>query len=233
MKFGLVLLIIIIILAIWVVAAYNGFIKMKNRIEEAFATMDVYLKKRWDLVPNLVNTVQAYAKHESSTFEKITSLRTRNYDAMSPNEKIEANQALGGALGTIVATAEAYPELKANENFMKLMGQLNEFEEDIANSRKYYNGCVRQMNTSVESFPSNIIANLFHFGKYKMYEVDDVKERENVVVNFDPEDGPKLAGDEPAAAAPKVEPEAPAAPVDDVPPAPETDLEPPSSEDIQ
>ena len=184
MTLGIIIVIIIIILLIWGIGAYNKFIKMKNRIEEAFATMDVYLKKRWDLVPNLVNTVQAYAQHESSTFEKITKLRTRSYDAMSPNEKIEANQALGASLGSIVATAEAYPELKANENFMTLMKQLNEFEDDIANSRKYYNGCVREMNTAVESFPTNLIANQFHFEKYNMYEVDDVRERENVKVDF-------------------------------------------------
>ena len=206
MTFGLIILIIIIIIVIWGIGAYNGFIKKKNRIEEAFATMDVYLKKRWDLVPNLVNTVKAYAAHESATFEKITKLRTRNYDAMSPNEKIEANQALGASLGSIVATAEAYPELKSNENFMTLMKQLNEFEEDIANSRKYYNGCVREMNTSVESFPSNIIANTFHFEKYKMYEVDDAAERENVVVDFAPGEGPQtVAAGEAAAAAPTAE----------------------------
>jgi len=206
MKFGLILLIIIIIVLIWGIGAYNGFIRKKNRIEEAFATMDVYLKKRWDLVPNLVNTVKAYAAHESATFEKITKLRTRNYDAMSQNEKIEANQALGASLGSIVATAEAYPELKANENFRDLMKQLNGLEEDIANSRKYYNGCVREMNTSVESFPSNIIANSFHFEKYKMYEVDDAAERENVVVDFAPGEGPQtVAAGEAAAAAPKAD----------------------------
>ena len=229
MTLGLIILIIVIILVIWGIGAYNGFIRKKNRIEEAFATMDVYLKKRWDLVPNLVNTVKAYAQHESSTFEKITSLRTRNYDAMSPNEKIEANKALGASLGTIVATAEAYPELKANDNFMKLMNQLNEFEDDIANSRKYYNGCVREMNTAVESFPTNFIANTFHFEKYKMYEVDDASERENVKVDFDT-----------YSAAPKVDmaaPEAPAEPVVEVPEAtpaaPETDLQPPASEEIE
>ena len=215
MKFGLIILIIIIILIIWGIGAYNGFIKKKNRIEEAFATMDVYLKKRWDLIPNLVNTVKGYAKHESETFEKITSLRTRNYDAMSPNEKIEANQAMGGALGTIVATAEAYPELKANENFRDLMKQLEGLEDDIANSRKYYNGCVREMNTAVESFPTNFIANAFHFEKYKMYEVDDTKERENVVVDFGTD-------------APKVDFDAPQEPV-----APAADAEPPASDDVK
>jgi LemA protein len=189
MILGIIIIVIVIILLIWGIGAYNGFIKMKNRIEEAFATMDVYLKKRWDLVPNLVNTVKAYAQHESSTFEKITAMRTKHYDSMSPNEKIEANQALGSSLGTIIATAEAYPDLKANENFRDLMRQLNSLEDDIANSRKYYNGCVRQMNTSVESFPTNFIANAFHFEKYKMYEVDSAAERENVVVDFGT-DGP-------------------------------------------
>ena len=230
MKLGLIIIIIIIILLVWGIGAYNKFVRMKNRIEEAFATMDVYLKKRWDLVPNLVNTVKAYAQHESSTFEKITSLRTRNYDAMSPNEKIEANKALGSSLGTIIATAEAYPELKANENFRDLMRQLEGLEDDIANSRKYYNGCVRQMNTSVESFPTNLIANSFHFEKYRMYEVDDSRERENVVVDF--EKKPPVVEPEaltPEAAAPAEATEAaPAAPA-----APETDLEPPTSEEIE
>lgn len=157
---------------------------MKNKIEEAFATMDVYLKKRWDLVPNLVNTVKGYAEHEKSTFDAITKLRSKSYDSMSANEKVETNQALGGMLGTLIATAEAYPELKANQNFLELQKNLNELENDIADSRKYYNGCVRQMNTAVESFPSNIIAGMFHFEKYRMYEVDDASERQNVVVDF-------------------------------------------------
>ena len=180
----IVILAILVILAIWFIGAYNKFIKMKNKIEEAFATMDVYLKKRWDLVPNLVNTVKAYAQHEKSTFEAIAALRSKNYDSMSANEKVEANKAMGGFLGTLIATAEAYPELKANENFLDLQNKLNEFEDDIANSRKYYNGCVRQMNTAVESFPSNIIAGIFHFERYQMYEVDDARERENVTVDF-------------------------------------------------
>ena len=184
MILGIIIIVIVIILVVWGIGAYNGFIRKKNQIEEAFATMDVYLKKRWDLVPNLVNTVKAYAQHESSTFEKITAMRTRQYDSMSPNEKIEANQALGSSLGTIIATAEAYPDLKANENFRDLMKQLNGLEDDIANSRKYYNGCVKQMNTAVESFPTNLIANQFHFEKYKMYEVDSAAGRENVKVDF-------------------------------------------------
>ena len=184
MIIGIIIAVVVVILAFWLISAYNNFVKMKNKIEEAFATMDVYLKKRWDLVPNLVNTVKGYAEHEKSTFDAITKLRSKSYDSMSANEKVETNQALGGMLGTLIATAEAYPELKANQNFLELQKNLNELENDIADSRKYYNGCVRQMNTAVESFPSNIIAGMFHFEKYRMYEVDDASERHNVVVDF-------------------------------------------------
>lgn len=184
MIIGIIIAVVVVILAFWLISAYNNFVKMKNKIEEAFATMDVYLKKRWDLVPNLVNTVKGYAEHEKSTFDAITKLRSKSYDSMSANEKVETNQALGGMLGTLIATAEAYPELKANQNFLELQRNLNELENDIADSRKYYNGCVRQMNTAVESFPSNIIAGMFHFEKYRMYEVDDASERQNVVVDF-------------------------------------------------
>ena len=184
MIIGIIIAVVVVILAFWLISAYNNFVKMKNKIEEAFATMDVYLKKRWDLVPNLVNTVKGYAEHEKSTFDAITKLRSKSYDSMLANEKVETNQALGGMLGTLIATAEAYPELKANQNFLELQKNLNELENDIADSRKYYNGCVRQMNTAVESFPSNIIAGMFHFEKYRMYEVDDASERQNVVVDF-------------------------------------------------
>ena len=184
MIIGIIIAVVVVILAFWLISAYNNFVKMKNKIEEAFATMDVYLKKRWDLVPNLVNTVKGYAEHEKSTFDAITKLRSKSYDSMSANEKVETNQALGGMLGTLIATAEAYPELKANQNFLELQKNLNELENDIADSRKYYNGCVRQMNTAVESFPSNITAGMFHFEKYRMYEVDDASERQNVVVDF-------------------------------------------------
>ena len=184
MIIGIIIAVVVVILAFWLISAYNNFVKMKNKIEEAFATMDVYLKKRWDLVPNLVNTVKGYAEHEKSTFDAITKLRSKSYDSMSANEKVETNQALGGMLGTLIATAEAYPELRANQNFLELQKNLNELENDIADSRKYYNGCVRQMNTAVESFPSNIIAGMFHFEKYRMYEVDDASERQNVVVDF-------------------------------------------------
>ncbi len=184
MIIGIIVAAVVVILAIWLIVAYNNFVKMKNKIEEAFSTMDVYLKKRWDLIPNLVETVKGYATHEKETFEKISALRAKSYDSMSTNEKVDANKSMGGFLGTIMATAEAYPELKANENFLDLQNQLKQIEDDIANSRKYYNGCVRVMNTAVESFPSNIIAGMFHFERYSMYEVEDASERQNVKVEF-------------------------------------------------
>lgn len=176
--------IIIAILAVWMVGAYNGFVSSKNKIEEAFSTMDVYMKKRWDLIPNLVNTVKGYVEHEKETLSKVTEMRSKSYESMTVNEKVEADRGLGSALGRLIATAESYPELKANENFVNLQNQLNQIENDIANSRKYYNGCVRQMNTKVESFPSNLIAGMFHFEKYQMFEVEDAGERQNVKVEF-------------------------------------------------
>lgn len=184
MKIAIIIGIIVLILVIWMISAYNGFVKSKNKIEEAFATMDVYLKKRWDLVPNLVNTVKGYAAHEKETLAKVTEMRTKSYESMTADEKVEAGMNLGSALSRLIATAEAYPDLKANENFKNLQDQLNQIENDIASSRKYYNGCVRQMNTKIESFPSNIIAGMFHFEKYKMYEVEDAGERANVKVEF-------------------------------------------------
>lgn len=184
MKVLLIFVIIGIILILYAVGGYNSFVKMKNRIDEAFATMDVYLKKRWDLVPNLISTVKGYAEHEKSTLEMVTSMRKQSYDNMSQEEKIAANKELGVGLGRLIATAEAYPDLKADKQFLQLQQQLNDIENDIANSRKYYNATVREMNTKVESFPSNIIASLFHFAKRPMFEVSDTAERENVKVEF-------------------------------------------------
>jgi len=186
---GLVIIIILIIVLgivviLYGIGTYNGFIKMRNKIDEAFATMDVYLKKRWDLVPNLVNTVKGYAEHEKSTLEMVTAMRKQSYDNMTQEEKIAANKDLSAGLGRLIATAEAYPDLKANDQFLQLSKQLNDIETDIAQSRKYFNACVREMNTKVDTFPSNIIAGLFHFKKRGMFEVDDDSERENVKIEF-------------------------------------------------
>lgn len=184
MKLLIIFAIIGILLVIYAITGYNGFIKMINKVDEAFSTMDVYLKKRWDLIPNLVNTVKGYAEHEKTTLESVTAMRQQSYESMSQEEKLQANRELGSSLGRLIATAEAYPQLKADQQFLQLSQQLNDIENDIANSRKYYNATVRELNTKVETFPSNIIATLFHFAKRPMFEVASAAERENVNVEF-------------------------------------------------
>ena len=157
--------------------------KLKNYVREAFSTMDVYLKKRWDLIPNLVETVKGYSGHEKDLLEKITELRCSNYSAMSDAKKLETNSELTQALSRLFAVAENYPDLKANQNFMQLSNELSGIEADIANSRKYYNGTVRELNTFLEVFPTNIIGSVFGFQKETMFEIPEV-ERQNVKVSF-------------------------------------------------
>lgn len=180
----IIVLAIIFLIVVYFVTCYNGFIKGKNSVKEAFATMDVYLKKRWDLIPNLVNTVKGYAKHEKETLAEVINMRNGNYSDMSMEEKIQSSNKLTGAISKLFALAESYPELKANQNFLDLSNQLKGIENDIANSRKYYNAVVKQFNNKVEMFPSNIIASLFHFSTFESFEVADESERENVQVNF-------------------------------------------------
>ena len=174
---------IVVLLIIYIIALYNSFVQLNNKVDEAFSTMDVYLKKRWDLIPNIVETVKGYAKHEKETLEKVISLRNSTYENMSDEEKIKANEQLTSGINKIMALAEAYPDLKANENFKDLSNQLTKVEEDIANSRKYYNGVVRIYNDKVKMFPSNIFAGLFGYKAKKMFETD-AAERENIKVEF-------------------------------------------------
>lgn len=173
----------IALLVIYVLVTYNGFVKVKNQVEEAFSTMDVYLKKRWDLIPNIVETVKGYAKHEKSTLSEVVKLRNGAYDDMSNDEKIKANQQLSKGITKIMALAEQYPDLKANENFKDLSTQLTKIEDEIANSRKYYNATVREFNNKVQMFPSNIIAMLFGYKARVMFEAND-EERKNVKVSL-------------------------------------------------
>lgn len=175
---GVVVLVLLVILA-----QYNSFVNLNNRVKEAFSTMDVYLKKRWDLIPNLVEVVKGYVKHESSVLEEVVNLRNSSYDKMSLSDKIETNQQLSSGLSRIMAIAENYPNLKASQNFSDLTHQLSVIEDDIANSRKYYNAVVRKFNTKVEMFPSNIIAGIFNFKSQKMFEANEY-ERDNVKVEF-------------------------------------------------
>lgn len=180
----IILLVVIAILVIWLIAAYNGFIKAKNNCEESYSTMDVYLKKRFDLIPNLVETVKGYASHEKETFEKITEARSMVQNATNDADKLKGENMLTGTLRSLFAVAENYPELKANQNFLDLQDQLKQVEMDIANARKYYNAVVKIFNNKVEMFPSNIIAKLFHFEKKPMFEVENEEERQNVKVQF-------------------------------------------------
>ena len=183
MSVGIIILVVVLALGAWLAGTYNGLVKKRTLVREGFATMDVYLKKRWDLVPNLVETVKGYTKHEQETLGELTKLRTGSYDDLSPEQKIELNQKLGQAITKIVAVAENYPDLKANASFLQLQADLGKLEDDIANSRKYYNGTVRQYNDQILVFPTNLIAGMFGFKEEKMFEAA-ASERENVKVNF-------------------------------------------------
>lgn len=174
---------IIVILLIYGVVQYNAFVKINNIVKEAFSTMDVYLKKRWDLIPNLVEVVKGYAKHEKETFDQITSIRTNSYESMPTDAKLNINEQLGQGITKIMAIAENYPELKANENFTKLSIDLTKIEDEIANSRKYYNGAVRELNNKIQMFPSSIVAKLFGFKQANMFEAT-TEERNNVEVSL-------------------------------------------------
>lgn len=184
LKILLIVLAVIAVLVIWLVASYNGFVKLRNKTEEAYSAMDVSLKKRYDLLPNYVETVKGYAKHEKETLEAVIAARNGAVNAKSPEERIANDNILSGTLKSLFAVAEAYPDLKANENFVELQHQFQRIEEEIAGSRRYYNGVVNQYNTKTEMFPGNILAGIFNFQRKPLYEVTNAEERENVKVSF-------------------------------------------------
>ena len=175
---------VLIILILFVIFSYNGLIRLRTGTEEAFSTMDVYLKKRYDLIPNVVETVKGYATHEKETFEAITKARTSVQNATTIDSKIEGEANLSKTLKTLFAVAENYPELKADSNFLNLQNQLKNIEEDIANARKYYNAVVREYNIAIQVFPKNIIASTFKFKKKPMFNIVNTEERENIKVKF-------------------------------------------------
>lgn len=179
-----IILIIVIIIVIWLVTSYNGFVTLRNKTEEAFSAMDVSLKKRYDLIPNYVETVKGYAKHESGTLERVISARNAAMNASTVEEKIEKDNILSGTLKSLFALSEAYPDLKANQNFLQLQEQLSRIEEEIAGSRRYYNGVVNRFNTKIEMFPGNVVAAIFGFKRKALYEVTEADQRENVKVSF-------------------------------------------------
>jgi len=172
------------ILVVYLVAQYNGFVVLKARIQEALSGIDVQLKRRADLIPNVVETVKGYAKHEKSVFDDVTRARTALMGAQSPKEKAQADSMLGGALKSLFAVAEAYPDLKANTNFQELQRQLEDTEDKVAYSRQFYNSNVLDFNSKVQMFPSNLIANAFAFKAFEFFEATDA-EKQSVKVKFD------------------------------------------------
>ena len=174
---------LLLVILLWGVITYNSLIKLDNKFDEAFSTMDVYLKKRWDLIPSIVETVKGYAKHEKNTLEEVMNLRSNYNDILSTNDKVEANNKISERVTRLMALAESYPELKASENYNNLSKELTKIEDDIANARKYYNGIVRIFNNKVQMFPSNIIAKIFRFKEKNMFEAQD-NERNNVKVEL-------------------------------------------------
>lgn len=179
----LVVLGIVVVAIIWVVAKYNQLVSLRNRIENAWSQIDVQLRRRYDLIPNLVETVKGYAKHEKDVFEKVTQARSAMMTAQGVKEQGEAQNMITGALKSLFAVAEAYPELKANQNFLLLQEELSGTESKIAYSRQFYNDTVMAYNTLIQSFPSNIIANTFSFGEHEYFPMEDAA-REPIKVDF-------------------------------------------------
>ncbi len=182
----LIILGIVIVIALWVVAIYNKFIKLVNRTKEAWADIDVQLKRRYDLIPNLVNTVKGYAKHEKETLSKVTEMRAAAINAEGPGAKGQAENMLTDALKSLFAVSENYPDLKANENFLELQRELTDTENKVQAARRFYNGNVRDLNIALETFPQNIVGGMFKFEKREFFELDeeDADARDPVEVNL-------------------------------------------------
>lgn len=174
---------------LWVVVAYNGFVRLRNRTQEAWSDIDVQLKRRYDLIPNIISTVKGYATHERATLEKVTAARTAamqvHDNKNATREQIAASEnMLSSTLKSIFALSESYPDLKANQNFLQLQDELSDTENKIQASRRFYNGMVRDLNTKIESFPSNIIAGVFNFKQQDFFKTENETERANVQVSF-------------------------------------------------
>lgn len=168
---------IILFVALYFIVIYNKLVKLRNLVQEAWSGINVFLKKRYDLIPNLVETVKGYVTHERETFEKVTQARSNALGANSVQDKESAEKQLNQTLVNLLALSENYPELKANSNFQQLQSELTQLETEIEKSRRYYNGTTRDFNTLIESFPSNMVANMFHFEKSEFFELDSPEER--------------------------------------------------------
>ena len=179
----IVLVVVLVGIALFFVSTYNGLVVARNKVRDQFSQIDVQLKKRFDLIPNLVETVKGYAKHESETLEKVIEARNGYANAKTDAEKMAASKEMSQGVMQIFALAENYPELKANSNFLELQGQLKEVEDKISYARQFYNDSVLMYNNKIEMFPSNLVASMFGFKKEAFFEADE-KERENVEVKF-------------------------------------------------
>lgn len=186
MSFGLTIGIIVVAVALWLVWAYNNFISLRNRTDEAWSDIDVQLKRRYDLIPNLVETVKGYATHEKETLANVTEMRTRAMNAEGPQAQAEAENMLTGALKSLFAVSENYPDLKANQNFLELQRELTDTENKIQASRRFFNTNVRDLNTAIQSFPQNIIAGMFKFTERDFFELneDETAAKDPVKVQF-------------------------------------------------
>jgi len=180
----IVVLVLIGIAVAWIVAMYNGLVRLKNLVEEGWSGIDVQLKRRADLIPNLIETVKGYMTHERELLEKVTELRSKAMKAENVGEKAKLEGELSRSLMSVLAVAEGYPDLKANQNFLDLQDKLTKIEDEIQMARRYYNGTARNLNIKVESFPSNIIASMFHFKKADYFEIEDEADRKVPEVKF-------------------------------------------------
>jgi len=180
----LIIGVIVLLVIFYTIGIYNKLVKFRTLVDEAWSGIDVQLKKRYSLIPNLVETVKGYAKHEQETFEKVVKARNKAQSAATVEDQQVAENQLNKALVNLFALSEQYPELKANQNFLKLQEELSVIEQDIEKSRRYYNGTVREKNILIDSFPSNILANLFGFVKSKFFELDSDAERVLPQVKF-------------------------------------------------
>ena len=171
-----IILIVLAVIVLWFIFAYNGFVRLNNRVKEAWSDIEVQLKRRYDLIPNLVETVKGYAKHESGVFESVTQARAQAISASGKGDMkaiAKAENQLAGTLKTLFAVSENYPQLRASENFQGLQNELTDTENKIQAARRFYNGNVRDFNTKAETFPSNLIANLFHFTPKEFFDIDE------------------------------------------------------------
>jgi LemA protein len=186
MEITYIILAVLAAFIIWAVAVYNRFITLTNRVKEGWSDIEVQMKRRYDLIPNLVETVKGYATHEAGTLQKVTDMRTRAMSAQSPHEKEEAENMLSGALKSLFAVSENYPDLKANTNFIELQRELSDTENKIQAARRFYNGVVMELNTALQTFPSNLIGNMFGFKQSEFFQLGEGEQaaKEPVKVQF-------------------------------------------------